>query len=195
MSAATGLDLERAGASIVAVSDVAGGIFNGSGLNVSDLQAFMSAADGRHVQDWGGDCDRVDREELFELESDVLIPAALEGAVTAENAGGIQTRLIVEAANNPLTCEADEILDARGITVVPDILANVGGVIVSYCEWVQNIQRYRWSRRRVQDELESRLRDAWDTVESARVGGERYRRAAYRVAVQRVVDAITLRGF
>lgn len=189
--------LYEAGAHIVAVSDVDGSVIDEAGIDIPALLSFM--AEERHptVAQWPGSVGRVrDRDDLLTMSCDILIPAALEGAISGNNAGAVDARLVVEAANNPVTCEADHILRERGITVIPDILANAGGVTVSYLEWVQNIQRYRWSEQRVNEELESRLRAAWDVVRSrSRELDESYRVAAYRIAVDRVRRATELRGF
>jgi glutamate dehydrogenase (NAD(P)+) len=192
----TALLLHEAGARVVAVSDVGGAITNNDGLSVPELFEFMAGDRRRSVIEWSGPHSPLPAEDLLTLECDVLVPAAMDGALTAENAPLVQARLVVEAANSPTTCEADALLQRRGIPVVPDILANAGGVTVSYLEWVQNIQRYSWTEERVNEELHDRMRRAWDLVRS-RTGdtGENYRVAAYRIAVQRVRRATELRGF
>ena len=134
--------LHTAGAKIVGVSDVKGAICNRLGLDIPSLVEFMRRDRRRSVTDWDGPHDPLEGERLLTLDCDVLIPAALEGAITARNVDHLSARLIVEAANNPVTCEADARLRHRGLPVVPDILANAGGVIVSYLEWIQNIQRH-----------------------------------------------------
>jgi glutamate dehydrogenase (NAD(P)+) len=121
---------------------------------------------------------------------------AVGGVIHKENADRVEARMVVEAANLPLTWEGDRILRERGITVIPDILANAGGVTVSYLEWVQNRQRYRWAEGRVNDELERRLRRAWtDVCDRARQEQTTYRLAAYQIALGRTIEAIRLRGF
>ena len=132
---------------------------------------------------------------LLVCDTDILIPAALENQITGENAEKIKAKYIVEAANGPTTVEADEILDARGIPVVPDILANSGGVIVSYFEWVQNLQRYSWTLERVNSELEEKLVSAFANVfDISEKHGCSLRTAAYMAAIKRIVSAAKLRG-
>lgn len=187
--------LHQAGARVIAIGDVGGAIVNEDGIDVPALSAFMAGDRRRSVTEWAGRKDLLAPEELLTQDCDILIPAALEGAINDSNAGRLRTRLIVEAANNPITCAAAEMLDGSPIAVVPDILANAGGVTVSYFEWVQNIQRYAWSETRVNQELEARLRAAWEAVrDRARERGESYREAAYRIAVERVRRAAELRG-
>lgn len=188
--------LHEAGARVVAVSDVDGAVVNPTGLDVPALFDFMAADRGRRVSQWDGAKDDLAGEDLLTLDCDVLIPAALQGAIHEANAERVRARLVVEAANNPTVCDADALLMERGIVVVPDILANAGGVAVSYLEWVQNIQHFPWTETRVNTELEARLRRSWETVRTtAMAGGTSYRRAAYQIAVGRVCRAIQLRGF
>jgi glutamate dehydrogenase (NAD(P)+) len=190
------LFLHQAGARVIAVGDARGAIVRQAGLDVPRLFEFMAGDRRRSVVDWEGEGDTLPSDELLTLDCDVLIPAALEAAITEANVGRLRTRLVVEAANSPVTCEADFLLGQRGIPVVPDVLANAGGVTVSYLEWVQNIQRYAWTEERVNDELHERMRKAWDLVrERSLETGETYRVAAYRVAVERVRRATELRGF
>jgi glutamate dehydrogenase (NAD(P)+) len=191
------LFLEQAGARVVAVSNRHGGVHQATGLGVAALFQARRDSPGAEIRlDEAGEGERLESGELLELEVDVLVPAALEDVVTAENVDRIAPRLIVEGANAPLECEAEAALLERGVTVVPDVLANAGGVTVSYLEWVQNRQRYRWSEERVNEELRTTLRTAWDAVSRrAEVHGTSYREAAYDLAVGRVVRAIELRGF
>jgi glutamate dehydrogenase (NAD(P)+) len=139
--------------------------------------------------------ERIGGMELLELDCDVLIPAALENQITEANAGRIQAKLVIEGANGPTTPSADTILNERGISVVPDILANAGGVIVSYFEWVQGLQEFFWTEEDVNDKLERIIVGAFDQVwamaESRKVP---LRTAAYLLAVQRVADANITRG-
>ena len=181
------------GATVVAVSDVNGGTYSSSGV---DLEAVSE-----HVRESGSvdafqGGDKVSNEELLEVECDVLIPAAIHGVITSENADKIQAPMIIEAANGPTTPLADESLNERGVTVVPDILANAGGVTVSYFEWVQNIQQFRWDLDDVNAELEKRMKRATDVVyERARDDGSSLRSAAYDIAVERVAHAAEIRGY
>lgn len=186
------------GAKIIAMSNSRGGLYQPSGLDLDRLQRSIRQAD--HGQDalaaLSSDCDRISNEELLQLPAEVLIPAAISGVIDADNAHKIQAQLVIEAANIPVSCAAVDILDERKITVIPDILANSGGVTASFFEWVQNRQRYQWSRKKMQRKLEQRLNRAWERVaEKAAQEGLNYRQAAYVIAVQRVVTAINLRGF
>ncbi|MEU4325664.1 Glu/Leu/Phe/Val family dehydrogenase [Nonomuraea dietziae] len=184
--------LADAGARVVAVSDVSGAVHNSSGLDVADLRAWVtetgSVAGYRHA-------DALAHDELLELDVDVLVPAALEGAITASNAPRVRARLIVEGANGPTTPEADEILAAQGTTIVPDILANAGGVIVSYLEWVQNMQAYSWSASEVEVRLRDLMEGAFSEVKSvAAARGLTLRQAAHVIGVGRVAEAHQMRG-
>ncbi len=183
----------EAGAKVVAVSDVTGGIYNKEGLDIEDLHSF--AADAESVGDHD-DGDRVSNDELLEIECDVLIPAAIEGVITSDNADRIHAALIVEAANGPITPVADKILVDNDVMVVPDILANAGGVTVSYFEWVQNIQEFRWELDNVNFELKKRMTKATDAVFSRAESDETsLRDAAFDIAVERVARAAELRGY
>ncbi len=180
---------------IVAVSDVRGAIFDPAGLDVPKLCEHV--ADSGSVVEFPGS-DMITNEELLELDVDVLIPAALGEVITHRNVEAIQAKLIVEAANHPVTPIADEALHDRGVVVVPDILANAGGVIVSYFEWVQNNQELRWEEsevnRRLQDRLTTAFRACRDFQASSDDVGS-LREAAFALAVSRVVEAATLRGY
>jgi glutamate dehydrogenase (NAD(P)+) len=181
----------------VAISDAGGGRFHAGGLDIEDLLRKLGAAErGQPLQELDISGDAISNQELLELEVDILIPAAIGHVITADNAGQIQAGLIVEAANMPIDCEADAILRERGINVVPDILANAGGVTVSYLEWVQNRQRYQWSEQQVNDELAQRLKQAWQAVsDRAAADTVDLRLAAYMIAIERVKRAVRLRGF
>lgn len=190
----TALYLEERGAKIVAVSDAEGAVFNPKGLPIAD--ALFELATARKGLTSYGEGERISNEELLTLDCDILIPAAIEGVITQENAAAIRADLIVEAANNPTTVGGARLLEDRGIPVIPDILANAGGVTVSYFEWVQNLQRFPWDEEEVESELEKILRRAWEAVKE--VKNERkmsYRETAYLIAVQRVAKAAELRGY
>ncbi|HMQ30083.1 MAG TPA: Glu/Leu/Phe/Val dehydrogenase [Chloroflexaceae bacterium] len=184
--------LHDVGATVVAVSDSTGGVYNRRGL--SPAEVLRHKAGSGTVADYPGG-DRLSNEELVELDCDVLIPAALSNAITAANARHVRARVIAEAANGPTTPEADEILYDQGAFVLPDILANAGGVTVSYFEWVQGLQEFFWDEGEVNAQLERVMRRAFNAVlreaESRRV---HMRTAAYAVAVPRVADAVTTRG-
>jgi glutamate dehydrogenase (NAD(P)+) len=184
--------LSEQGCLVVGVSDVGGGVYNPRGLSPVGLAAHH--AETRTVAGYEGG-EPVTNEELLELECDVLIPAALEEVVTEANAERIRARIVVEAANGPTTPEADEILHDRGVHVVPDILANAGGVTVSYFEWVQDLQAYFWTA----DEVNARLRRVMEesyvsVLELAEERKVTMRQAATILGVQRVAEAHTTRG-
>jgi glutamate dehydrogenase (NAD(P)+) len=180
------------GARVVAISDQYGAVHNAAGLDIGAL--------GQHVDDTGSvvgftAAEPLDADELLELDVDVLIPAAVEGVIHAGNAARIRARIIVEGANGPTSRAADGILAANGVLVAPDILANAGGVIVSYFEWVQANQSYRWEARDVEARLEERMLAAWASVnEHAHAHDLTLRAAATRLAVARVTEAHRLRG-
>jgi glutamate dehydrogenase (NAD(P)+) len=184
--------LDNWGASVVAVSDVNGAIYDPDGLDVHNVMDH----DERPGMVSGYDApDSITNEELLELDVDVLIPAAVGNVLTADNANDVQAKMVVEGANGPTTSTADQIFERRGIEVIPDILANAGGVTVSYFEWLQDINRRKWSLDRVHEELESEMLSAWDDVR--REVEERdvsWRDAAYVVALSRVAEAHQARG-
>ncbi len=184
--------LHEQGCRIVGVSDVKGGTYNPKGLSPQGLLAVR--ARGGSVADYEGG-EPVTNEELLELDCDVLIPAAIENQIGEENADRIKASVIVEGANGPTTPEADEILDERGVKVVPDILANAGGVTVSYFEWVQDLQAYYWH----EDEVNNRLRMIMEKSYTDVLGVKEERKVTMRIAatilgVGRVAEAHKLRG-
>jgi glutamate dehydrogenase (NAD(P)+) len=183
--------IAAAGASVVAVSDISGGIANDKGIDIPALLEWVGA--NGVVSGFPG-ADAVDGAEVLAFPCDVLIPAALEEAITRDNADAVQADIIVEAANSPLTVEAHAILAARGVTVIPDILANAGGVTVSYFEWSQNIQQYRWEEEHVIGELDKILRRAYhDVAGLAQKHGIDLRTAAFILGIKRVLRAASLR--
>ncbi len=185
---------ERAGARVVAISDSKGGIYNPRGLNVAALldckkKYYCVFSPGYK------DGDEISNEELFQLECDIFIPAALENQLTEKNAPKIKAKIIVEGANGPTTNEADEILYNRGIFVVPDILANAGGVTVSYFEWVQNLQELLWSEEEVSERLTRILKRSFGEVLAiSKKRKVNMRTAALILAIGRVAEATRLRG-
>jgi glutamate dehydrogenase (NAD(P)+) len=182
----------RMGCVVVAISDVAGAVHNPLGLDVDEL---VRRARSGIVGHEGMDLERISNAELLALDCEILVPAAVGGVVHAGNADAVRARLVVEAANGPLTPRADAILGERGVVVVPDVLANAGGVVVSYLEWVQNLQNIRWDRPQVDEELARRMLGAYAAVQArATADGCPLRAAAYRVAVARVAAAEALRG-
>jgi glutamate dehydrogenase (NAD(P)+) len=181
------------GATVMAVSDVSGGIYNPKGLDIPALDQLIGAG-GRVAEFRGGE--KVTNSELLCLETDVLAPAAIENVITSENAPKLRAKMVVEGANQPTSVEGDRILRERGIVVVPDILANAGGVVVSYFEWAQNIQVFSWDLERVNSELDRVMERAYTaTRDFARAHEVSLREAAYDIAVERVTNAIQLRGF
>jgi glutamate dehydrogenase (NAD(P)+) len=181
------------GARVIAVSDVGGGTVNERGLDLEELDRHTKEA--LSVSNFP-DGDNISNEEILEVECDVLIPAAIQGVIHGANADDIRAKLVVEAANAPTTPVADRILEDRGVVVVPDILANAGGVTVSYLEWVQNIQQFRWELKDVNEELNKKMKRATDQVMSkADESGCSLRDSAFDIAVERVAHTADLRGY
>ena len=179
------------GGRIVAVADVSGGIANDKGLDIPALINWVR--DKGVVQGFPG-ARSIEGDEVLTYNADVLIPAALEEAITTKNAGQVNAGIVVEAANGPVTGEAHDILSENGVTVVPDILANAGGVTVSYFEWSQNIQQFRWEESRVVQELEKVMRRAYrDVADLAQRDGIDMRTAAFVLAIKRVARAAVSR--
>ena len=180
------------GSKVIAVSDSSGGVYNPKGLDIKELL--------RHKKEAGSvvgfrDSDHITNRELLALECDILVPAALEGAICAPNAPSIKAKMIVEGANGPTTAEADRILSEKGTLVIPDILANAGGVVVSYFEWVQGTQSFFWS----EDEVNKRLRDIMnnafhEVLEVSQREKVSMRDSAYMLAIDRIARAIQIRG-
>jgi glutamate dehydrogenase (NAD(P)+) len=183
------------GAVVVAVSDVGGGVHHGQGLDVARLVDVVATGGRVGDTDQPG-VDRLSNAELLESPCDVLIPAALGEVVDTDNAGHVDARLVVEAANYPVTPGADKILGDRGIEVVPDILANAGGVTGSYFEWTQNIQQFTWKEDRFNDELRDKLRTAYHaTAAMAEERGCTLRQAAFAIGIRMVAEAARVRGY
>ena len=184
--------LAHSGCRVIGISDIGSGYVNLAGIDVPAALAYVQM---NHSLDGFTGGERVTNAELLELACDVLVPAALEDVLTAENAGRVRAKLVVEAANGPATPEADRILRGNGITVIPDIVANAGGVIVSYFEWVQDRQGLFWREDDVNTRLAEQLLVNFAAVrEMAAARGISYRMAAYAVAIDRVVRAMRLRG-
>ncbi|WP_264844803.1 Glu/Leu/Phe/Val family dehydrogenase [Caldinitratiruptor microaerophilus] len=188
----TGTLLEQMGARVVAVSDSRGGIFSPKGLKMADVI--------EHKRRTGSvvgfpETEAVTQQELLQLECEILVPAALENQITGEVARGIRARIVAEAANGPTTPDGDQVLAERGIFLIPDILANAGGVTVSYFEWVQNLSGLYWTEAEVLHRLEERMVAAFHRVTRTAEGrGLDMRTAAYVVAVQRITEALKARG-
>lgn len=188
--------LEEKGAKIVAVSDVSGGLYSADGLDVLTLASFLDSNNNKMLADYNASgVTHITNEELIAVETDVLIPAALENQVTKDNADAVKASIIVEAANGPLTPDADRLLEKKGVTIVPDILANAGGVIVSYFEWVQNIQNIMWDTEEVYKMLEKLMKRAFNNVwEEKENHKTTLRMGAYIVALRKITSATKIRG-
>jgi len=184
--------LARAGARVVAISDMSGALYNGNGI---DIDSVLSYRKGHRPLGEAPGGDHISNAELLTLPVDFLIPAAMEGQITGDNAGEVRARFIVEGANGPTTPEADAILAEKGVIVVPDVLANAGGVIVSYFEWVQDLQFYFWEEDEVNERLHKVITRAYaDVAATAAQHGISLREAAMVLGVGRVVEATKLRG-
>lgn len=182
------------GAKIIAISSSQGGLYNANGLDVDKALKCRNQY-GCFLAD-KVDADEITNEELLEIECDILVPAALENQITEDNADKINCKLLLEGANGPTTPEADDVLFDKGIVVVPDILANAGGVTVSYFEWVQNLQELLWSEKEVNKRLEDRMSFSFKQVFEIREEHKiNMRTAAYILGVGRVAKAMDLRGF
>jgi len=181
--------IDDLGANVVAVSDSSGAIYNDEGFDTRDVKDFKRETGS--VSGYDGATEELTNEDLLTMDVDLLVPAALENAIDGDLAHDVEADVVVEAANGPLTPDADDVLTERGVHVVPDILANAGGVTVSYFEWVQNRQRFQWTEERVNEELEAIITDAFDAMIDAYEANDlpNLRTAAYVVAVRRVVDS------
>lgn len=187
--------LYEEGKKVIAVSDWSGAVMKKEGLNIPEIREFLS--DRKNcLKDYNGEgAEHITNEELLTCDCTVLIPAALENQITEENAGDIKAKIVVEAANGPTTVEADKILEERGILVVPDILANAGGVVVSYFEWVQNIQSMAWELDEVNQMLKKVMLKAYNDVRTmSKEKDSTMRMGAYMVAINRITTAGKLRG-
>ena len=185
--------LQQLGARMIGTSDASGAIHSEGGIDADDLAAHVR--EGGKLTEFPG-VDVISPDDLLAIECDVLIPAALGGMIHEHNADRINTKMIIEGANSPTTPVADRILHDNGVHVIPDVMANAGGVVCSYFEWVQNLQHFRWSEREVNDKLGGVMRRAYRDV-SARSKEERIslREAAYLVGIERVVEASRTRGY
>ncbi|GIP17976.1 glutamate dehydrogenase [Paenibacillus montaniterrae] len=184
--------LEEAGCKVVAVSDSKGGIYDPNGL---DLAKVGELKDNASILDYGEQY-HISNEKLLELDVTVLVPAALENVITAANASAIKAAIVAEAANGPTTPEADRVLTEKGIVVIPDVLANAGGVTVSYFEWVQNLMNYYWSEQEVLEKLEVNMINSYKAVRDlAKEYNVNLRKAAYMIAIKRISAAMEARGW
>jgi glutamate dehydrogenase (NAD(P)+) len=186
--------MQELGAKMVGVADANGAIASSDGIDADTLAEHVR--DGGNVGDFDSGADEIDPDDLVALECDVFIPAALGGMVHADNADRMQCRMMVEGANSPTTPKADKILTDKGVFIVPDVLANAGGVVVSYFEWVQNLQHFRWSEDEVNEKLGEIMRRAFrEVAERARENSTPMRPAAYELGIERVVEAASTRGY
>lgn len=186
--------MQQLGATMVGVSDALGAIRSEAGIDAEALHKHLTE-DGGRLDDFPG-AEPVAAGDFYEIPCDVFFPAALGGMIHKDNADLMQCKMIVEGANNPTTFEADEILEDKGVYIVPDLMANAGGVVCSYFEWVQNMQHFRWDEREVNDKLGSVMRRAYREVanraEAEQLG---LRKTAFKIAIERVVDASRTRGY
>jgi glutamate dehydrogenase (NAD(P)+) len=186
--------MQELGAKMIGVADANGAIASEDGIDAEQLAEHVR--DGGSVSDFDSGTERIDPDELVALECDVFIPAALGGMLHADNADSMRCRMIVEGANSPTTPKADAILNDKGVRIVPDVLANAGGVVVSYFEWAQNLQHFRWSEDEVNGKLGEIMRRAYRQVaERAQENGTPMRPAAYELGIERVVEAASTRGY
>ncbi|MBM4415496.1 MAG: Glu/Leu/Phe/Val dehydrogenase [Chloroflexi bacterium] len=186
--------LQRAGARVQYICDRDTGIWNPKGVDAAAAFAYVEA--GRPLADWDGAGERIAPDAVLEADVDILVPAAREHVITTANVDRVRAPLIIEGANGPVSPEADDALTARGVTIIPDLLANAGGVTVSYFEWVQARQYMHWREQQVNDELRRLLIDAYRTVVARAVQAPNctLRDAAQSIGIERVVEAVTLRG-
>jgi len=185
--------LHEAGCKVIAVSDVTGGLHEPNGLDISSLTDYVK--ENRVIEGFGQG-NKLSNEELLTIQCDFLVPAALGGVIHKMNADNLNCRFVIEAANGPTTPPGDEILYDKSISVIPDILTNAGGVTVSYFEWVQNLQQFRWEEDDVNEKLEKKMVSAYSEVSALRKEKKvSFRTAAFMVAIDRVARSVKLRGF
>ncbi len=185
--------LEESGVKVIGVTDAKGGAYNADGLNVLELIDFVE--ENGTVEGFP-DSEHLSNKDLFSLECDILVPAALENQITGDNADGIKAKIVAEAANGPTTPQGNKILEDKGIFVIPDILCNAGGVTVSYFEWVQNAMHYSWKESEVIEKLEEKMQEAFKAVYDMRdAKNVKMREAAYLVGVGRLAKAMIARGW
>ncbi len=186
--------MQEMGAKMVGAADASGAISSDGGIDAHKLADHVR--DGGSVADFDGQADQIDPDELVALECDVFIPAALGGMIHKDNAGKMRCRMMVEGANSPTTPKADSILNDNGVFIVPDVLANAGGVVVSYFEWVQNLQHLRWTEDEVNERLGEIMRRSFrEVADRARENSTPMRPAAYELGIERVVEAASTRGY
>jgi len=184
--------LDDAGANVVAVSDAEGAVLDRDGLPTHEIKSYEEKPSA--VTEY--DAPKITNDALLELDVDVLVPAAIGGVITSDNADDIAADIVVEGANGPTTSDADEVLHDRGVTVIPDILANAGGVTASYFEWLRGRNRRKWPKEKVMDELTLEMNQSWEDVveEHESLDGASWREACYVVALNRLSKAYDERG-
>lgn len=193
VGSATAKFLHEMGIKVVAITDASGGIYNENGLDIPALDEFVK--DGNVIADYSK-AESISNDKMFALPVDILIPAAIENQITKETAPNIQAKIIAEAANGPTTPEGNNILEEKGIFIIPDILCNAGGVTVSYFEWVQNTMNYYWKEEKVNRELEEKMISAFKRVYQMKTDKEcGMRQAAYMVGIKHLVSAMRARGW
>lgn len=186
------LFMDEQGAKVVAISDISGGVFDKDGIHIKKAMAY--AKKNGSLEGFMPN-NRITNEELLQIECDILCPAALGGVITSQNANEVKAKIIIEAANHPITPSGDEILNRKEIIVIPDILANAGGVTVSYFEWTQNLQQLHWEEEFVINELHKKMSKAYRRVQSkSKQYGVSMRIGAFILALERVYDAMKMRG-
>ena len=186
--------MQELGATMVGVSDAFGTIRNDEGIDPLALHKHMTRDGGKLAE--FPDAEEIAAGDLYEIPCDVFFPAALGGMIHEDNADLLQCKMIVEGANNPTSFKADEILRDKGVFIIPDLMANAGGVVCSYFEWVQNLQHFRWEEREVNDKLGAIMRRAYrDVAQRADAEGLDLRRTAFKIAIERVVEASRMRGY
>jgi glutamate dehydrogenase (NAD(P)+) len=189
----TARTMHERGARIVAISDIFGGIYNPKGIDLRQLQHYVHETGS--VLGYNG-ADTITNSELLELDVDVLVPAALEGQITRHNASKVRATIVAEGANGPTTPDADEILADKGVLVIPDVICNAGGVVVSYFEWVQGLQSFFWNEGEVRRQMERTLLDNLEVVIGTTTRRKcDLRTAAYIISIERIQEAMRLRGF
>jgi len=185
--------MEERGSKVIAISDISGAYVNDKGINIE--KAIQYASNNRGLLDGYTEADKINGDEILDLKTDVLIPAAMEDVITLKNADKIDAKLIVEGANGPTAAKADEIIAKKGIMVVPDILANAGGVTVSYFEWVQNRLGYKWTKERVNRRSDRIMKNSFNAVyDISTKYNVSMRIAAYMLAIDKIAKAYSHRG-
>ncbi len=185
--------IHEIGYRVIAVSSVDGGVYNSDGLNIPRLFKYQ---DKTGMFEGFPGAEPISNNEFLELECEMLIPAAIDNVITDENSKNIKAHLILKAANHPITPEADRILSEGDVTILQDILVNAGGVIVSYSEWTQNLQEFRWEESRVNEELKKTILQAYNEIWTRSIKEKTtHCQASFEIGVQRVARAVELRGF